>query len=136
MLNRLEGNINLLHKALDGTWLRDKAINHNISNVNTPNYKRLEVNFQDKLKLAMKKGQEDKLVKTHKKHLPISKEIDDLEPTIKIDKGHSYRFDKNNVNIDTESAELAKNTIMYNALADQMGREFERIKNVIIEGGK
>lgn len=136
MLKRLESNINLLHKALDGTWLRDKTINHNISNVNTPNYKRLDVNFQDKLKAAINKDKGDRLVRTHKKHLPISKEIDDLKPTITRDKGYSYRFDNNNVNIDTESAELAKNTIMYNALADQMGKEFERIKNVIIEGGK
>jgi flagellar basal-body rod protein FlgB len=135
VLNQIDDNINILHKALDGTWLRNKAINHNISNVNTPNYKRVDVNFQDKLKKAMKK-EESKLVKTHDKHLPVSKEIKDFNPSIEVDKSYSYRFDNNNVNIDTESAELAKNTIMYNALIDQTAREFNRIKNVIIEGGK
>ena len=135
MLKQIDNNINILHKALDGAWLKDKAIKQNISNANTPNYKRLDVNFQDKLKEAMNK-EESKLVKTHSKHLPISKKTNDLEPKIEVDKSYSYRFDKNNVNIDTESAELAKNTIMYNALIDQTVREFDRIKNVIIEGGK
>ena len=32
--------INILNKALDGYWLRNKTINQNISNANTPNYKR------------------------------------------------------------------------------------------------
>ena len=115
--------------------MRNKAINHNISNVNTPNYKRIDVNFQDKLKYAMEK-EENKLVKTHIKHLSNSKEMGDLNSTVEIDKSYSYRFDENNVNIDTEAAELAKNTIMYNALIDQAIREFDRIKNVIVEGGK
>lgn len=135
MLKRVKNNFNLLHKALDGAWLRNKAINHNISNVNTPGYKRIDLNFQEKLKRAMKK-EEERLVKTHKKHIGTSKPIKDLELEIEVSKDYSYRFDDNNVNIDTESAELAKNTIMYNALVDQMVREFDKIKNVIIEGGK
>lgn len=135
MLNQINNNINILNKALDGAWLKDKAINHNISNVNTPNYKRLNVNFQDRLKEAINK-KENKLVKTHSEHLPMSNKLHELDPKIEIDKNYSYRFDNNNVNIDTESAELAKNTIMYNALIDQTVKEFDRIKNVIIEGGK
>lgn len=135
MLKQINNNINILNKALDGAWLKDKAINHNISNVNTPNYKRLNVNFQDRLKEAINK-KENKLVKTHSKHLPMSNKLHELDPKIEIDKNYSYRFDNNNVNIDTESAELAKNTIMYNALIDQTVKEFDRIKNVIIEGGK
>ncbi len=43
MWNRMNDNIEILNKALDGYWLRDKAINQNISNVNTPNYKKLTV---------------------------------------------------------------------------------------------
>ena len=135
MLNQINNNIQMLNKALDGIWLKDKAINHNISNVNTPNYKRLTVNFEDKLKNAMD-NRETKLNRTHDKHLPISRNLNDMEPEISTDKGYSYRFDKNNVDIDTESAELAKNTIMYNAVVSQTADEFEKIKNVISEGSK
>jgi flagellar basal-body rod protein FlgB len=135
MLNQINNNIQMLNKALDGIWLKDKAINHNISNVNTPNYKRLTVNFEDKLKNAMD-NRETKLNRTHDKHLPISRNLNDMEPEISTDKGYSYRFDKNNVNIDTESAELAKNTIIYDAVVSQTADEFEKIKNVISEGSK
>ena len=53
-----------------------------------------------------------------------------------VDKSTSYRFDGNNVNIETETADLAKNTIMYDALIRQVINEFDKIKNVISEGSK
>ena len=105
------------------------------NNANTPNYKRLTVSFEDKLKKAMEK-EENKLVRTHPKHFPISQNINDIKPEIIVDRNFSYRFDGNNVNIDTESANLAKNTIMYNALVSQTIDEFDKIKNVINEGSK
>lgn len=135
MLKGINDNINLLSKALDGIWLRNKAINHNISNVDTPNYKRVTVDFEDKLREAIYKN-ESKLNRTHEKHLPVSKKINEIQPYIGVDRGYSYRFDKNNVNIDTESANLAKNTIMYNAVINQVINEFDKIKNVINEGSK
>lgn len=135
MFNRLYTNIDMLNKALDGLWLRDKVINHNISNVNTPNYKKLTVNFEDQLIDAIEKNK-GKLNRTHNKHLASTKSLDDVKPNISIDKNHSYRFDNNNVNIDTEMANLAKNTIKYNAVINQVIDEFDKIKNVINEGSK
>lgn len=135
MLKQFYNNVDILNKTLDGVWLRNKTINHNIANANTPNYKRLTVSFEDKLKKAMEK-EENKLVRTHPKHFPISQNINDIKPEIIVDRNFSYRFDGNNVNIDTESANLAKNTIMYNALVSQTIDEFDKIKNVINEGSK
>ncbi len=135
MLKQFYDNIDVLGKALDGTWLRNKAINHNIANVDTPKYKRLTVNFEDKLKEAMD-NQGSKLVRTHDKHLPTIESVKDIKPEIIVDRNFSYRFDKNNVDIDIEAANLAKNTIMYNALIDQTIDEFDRVKNVINEGSR
>lgn len=135
MFQRLNANIDLYNKVLDGLWLRDKTINHNISNVNTPNYKKLTVNFEDQLKSALEKNKSN-LTRTHIKHLPVTKSIGEIEPNISVDRSHAYRFDKNNVNIDTEMADLAKNTIMYNAVINQVTNEFDKIKNVINEGSK
>lgn len=135
MLKQINNNINILNKALDGLWLRDKVINQNISNTNTPNYKRLTVNFENQLREAMI-NRETKLNTTHNKHLPKIKNLNQVEPNISIDKSYSYRFDKNNVNIDMESADLAKNAIMYNAIVNQAISEFDKIKNVINEGSK
>ena len=42
-----------------------------------------------------------------------------------------YRLDGNNVDIDTESAELAKNQIKYYTMLDSVSQEFSRLKMVM-----
>lgn len=133
MLNGDYSNINFYAKALNGTWERNKAITHNISNENTPNYKRKIVTFEDQLKQSINKNKIT-LNKTHHNHIGVGKES--FRPNMLIDKSVSYRMDGNNVNIDTESADLAKNKIMYDALINQVVGEFDKIKNVITEGSK
>jgi len=135
MYANFKNNIDLFNKVLDGIWLRNKVINHNIANADTPKYKKLTVSFEDKLREALSKS-DSKLVKTHEKHLPFPVNTKDIQPRIEENDKFSYRFDGNNVNIDTEMADLAKNTIMYNAVIDQLISEFDKIKNVIHEGGK
>lgn len=130
----LGNNIEILNRTLDSLWLRNKVINHNIANVNTPNYKRLTVNFEDKLKEAM--ANRIKLNITNEKHITRDRDLSQMKPSITVDRSRSYRFDGNNVNIDVESAELAKNSIMYNAVVNQITSEFDRLKNAISEGSK
>ena len=43
----------------------------------------------------------------------------------------SYRMDGNNVDIDTETANLAENQIRYYTLMDSMTQEFNRLKMVL-----
>lgn len=131
----LYNNISILNKSLDGLWLRSKTINQNISNADTPNYKRTTVTFEDRLKEALSNNG-IRLNTTHDVHIPLSKSLEEIQPNIHIDKSYSYRFDENNVDIDVESANLAKNSIMYNAITNQISAEFEKIKNVINEGSK
>ena len=128
-------NINILNKALEGLWLRNKAISQNISNADTPNYKRLEVTFEDSLRKALNdKG--IKLKTTHDKHISSAKTIHEVSPRIEVDRSYAYRFDGNNVNIDVEAANLAKNAIMYNAVVNQISREFNKLRTVINEGSR
>lgn len=126
-------NVDFYKKALDGLTLRNTIISHNMANVNTPNYKRKVVVFEDQLRDAIE-NKKITLKTTHENH--ISRRKSSFQPIIIEDKSLSYRSDGNNVNIDTEAAELAKNQIMYNAVINQITREFEKIKNVITEGSK
>lgn len=43
----------LMARAMDAYALRQKAIASNVANVDTPGYKRLEVNFEEKLQKMM-----------------------------------------------------------------------------------
>lgn len=133
MINGAYNNIDLYKKALDGTWERNKAITHNIANENTPNYKRKVVTFEDQLSKAMNKSKIS-LNTTNEKHIGV--QTNKFNPKVSIDNSISYRLDGNNVNIDVESANLAKNNIMYDALIKQVVGEFDKIKNVITEGSK
>ncbi len=117
--------INVLDKASDASWLRNEVISNNISNVDTPNYKRKDVQFESYLKSAVEGG--DTLDKDIN-----DMDLDTIDPTTYTEfSGLSYRYDGNNVDIDTESAELAKNQIRYYTLLDSMTQEFSRIKAVL-----
>lgn len=133
MLRGIYNNVDFYKKALDGTWERHKAITNNIANENTPNYKRKVVTFEDQLKQSIQNSRIN-LMKTHEKH--IGSGTSNFAPRVMEDKSTSYRLDGNNVNSDTESANLAINNIMYDTLIKQVIGEFDKIKNVIAEGSK
>lgn len=132
-MDKMTKNIDILNYALKGLWLKNEVINHNISNANTPNYKKLSVNFEDTLKHALNK-RSSSVNTTHENHISNSTTIDEFKPNIAADDKYSYRIDGNSVDIDVESANLAKNAIMYNAVINQIVGEFDKLKSVINEG--
>ncbi|KXG75740.1 flagellar basal body rod protein FlgB [Thermotalea metallivorans] len=134
MLDRSFGNIKILEKSLNAAWLRNEAISNNIANVNTPGYKREKVEFESILKDSlMHLGIEGKL--THEKHIPLGNlGIDHIGPVIQKDFTSKYRRDGNNVNIDVEMANLAKNTIRYNMMAQRISGKFNKLKQIMKDG--
>lgn len=119
----MHSTVNFLKKAIDGSWQRNSAIVSNIANHNTPGYKRLEFSFQDALK--------DELVllpplrATHEKHFRSVKHLYHGEFQ---EFGTQYRVDGNNVDLNVEEAELAKNSIYYQILIDEVNSQFQRLK--------
>lgn len=119
--------INVLDKAADAAWLRNDAIANNIANVDTPGYKRQDVNFEEQLRKAMKDSRytsvDEKVSKINLKRLNPT--------TYKDHAGFSYRLDGNNVDIDTENVELASNQIRYQGLTDSIAQEFSNLQTVM-----
>jgi len=73
------------------------------------------------------------MVKTNKRHLPLQK--DGIpSPEVNVISNTSMRTDGNNVDIDVEMADLAKNNIYYNAVVQQLSGYFSGIKSAIKEG--
>lgn len=117
--------INVLNKAADASWARNEVITNNIVNVDTPNYKRKDVQFEAYLMAELATG-DDLNTTIH------NLDLDAIEATTYVENsGISYRADGNNVNIDTESAEYAKNQMRYYTLLDSMTQEFSRIQMVL-----
>jgi len=135
LIQSLYGQSSIMEKALNASLARNDTISQNLANVDTPNYKRKDVAFEQYLNNALDESNLEGNL-TDKRHIPInSKDIDSIEPTITQDNSNvSMRIDGNNVDIDSEMAYLAKNTIKYNALVQLINSNFSKTKNVIREG--
>lgn len=119
--------INVLDKAADASWIRNEVIANNIANVDTPGYKRQDVNFEDQLRKAMKNSRYTSIDER-----VANVDLDRLKPITYRDHATvSYRLDGNNVDIDTENVELASNQIRYQGLTDSISKHFEGLQLVM-----
>ncbi len=119
--------INVMGKAADASWQRNEIISNNIANVDTPRYKRQDINFEAQLRQALGNSRyetmDDKVSSLH---------TDELQAQVYTDAANfSYRLDGNNVDIDTENVELASNQIKYNGLVNSINQEFANLKMVM-----
>lgn len=119
--------VNVLDKAADASWTRNQVISNNISNVDTPEYKRKDVQFSSYLRAALADADTSNLQK-----VVNNIDLEGLEATSYTDMADlSYREDGNNVDIDTENVELASNQVMYKALMNSISNEFNMIKQAM-----
>lgn len=134
LFDKIGNNTKTLEKALDAAWLKNESISNNIANVNTPGYKKTSVLFEEQFASASAEFQIGSL-KSDKNFLPIGNDIKNISsPEVIQNSFTSARQDGNNVNVDVEMAEMAKNTIKYNALITQISKQFNNIKSAIKEG--
>ena len=98
-----------LEQAMQGSLLRQQVLANNIANANTPGFKRSDVDFQSALAQAFSGP-------------PTTGQLD--QPSTfspQADSTGAMRADGNNVDIDTEMADLTENTLDYQALESVMG---------------
>ena len=126
-----------MERGLSAANLRHEVISDNLANVNTPNFKRSEVVFEELLAKELY-GDDDKgklqMVRTHDRHLPFKK-FERAEARVDRDDTTVMRVDNNNVDIDMEMASLAKNQLWYNAMARSLGGHISKLKSVM-QGGE
>lgn len=93
-----------LERAMQGTALRHQALASNLANVNTPGYRRRDVDFQSALDGAM--GSSDP-----------KRALEDLAIEVAEDPASASRADGSSVDVDAESAKMAANGLQYEQLA-------------------
>ena len=123
------GYVDVLKTAADASWLREEVLTNNIANVDTPNYKRQDVEFTTYLKSALEQAGTPASTLTQKVNEANLSGI--TTRTYTENTTLSYRMDGNNVDLSTENAELAAEQINYNALIDSMNNEFTRMNAVL-----
>ena len=128
-------NFDYLARGMTAASIRHEVISNNIANVNTPNFRKSAVEFEDLLarEIYGDEPEEGKLqmVRTRDSHMPHKPLEYHAEPNIVEEMTTIMRTDDNNVDIDIEMATLAKNQLYYNALANQLGSYVSKVRNVI-----
>ncbi len=112
---------NLMNEALDYRAARQDMIAGNIANADTPFYRPRDIRFEETLakksaQIFNNKGQTLPMAKTDGMHLDGTTLPSDLKPTTFFRDGHMARNDGNSVDLDVETTELSKNSMMYNAI--------------------
>mgnify|MGYP000943878570 CR=1 FL=1 len=129
MSSGIFGYVNVLKSAADASWLREEVLSNNIANVDTPNYKRQDIDFSTYLNSAIEASATPASTLTQKIN---NIDYDNISTRTYTDNSTlSYRLDGNNVDLSTENAELASEQLNYTALVDSINNEFSRMKAVI-----
>ena len=127
-----------LEKALNAASLRQQVISHKIANVNNPSYQGQSVQFEGHLREAMDndkaEGKDDAVAPTGVVDQEFA--VEDaggwnkatLQPTIESQSGK--------LSVNNEMASLAKNQIMYNALASKISGVYGALKWVVENSGR
>ena len=129
--------ISLLERSLDLRSLNQRVLASNIANMDTPNYKAVELGVVEEMNRKKEPKPSISLVRTHIKHLPIKNRAGN-SVKLKAAKApdFSLRGDGNTVDIDRTMGKLAKNTLLYNAASQLISNKFKGLKNVIKGGSK
>lgn len=109
-----------LERALTGASLRQEAIASNVANVNTPGYRRQDVDFQSALQAAWDQGKAG---------------VERVTPAVGTDPSAAIRQDGSSVDVDVEAAAQAKNGLQYEAVSAVIKTRISILRSAIGIGG-
>ncbi len=115
-----------LAKAMSGAAKRQEALAQNIANVETPGYTRQEVPFEAALESALSSAEADPNA--------AAAHVDALEFGAAPDTSTPAGADGNNVNVEHEMSELAKNSLRFDASATVLALKIRQLRAAISEG--
>jgi flagellar basal-body rod protein FlgB len=125
----------LLEKSLDAATMRQRTITNNIANVDTPYFKRSEVSFESLLQKEMGSLPLLQGYRTDVRHFAFGNSSQQISPQISVDEASIMNNNLNNVDMDTEMSQMAKNQLAYNTEIQQVNHEFKMLRSAI-SGGK
>jgi len=117
-VNEISRTFGALQRALDAVMMRDRAVRSNLAHLNTPGYKRVEVKFESLLAEKLGKA-------------PVDPEaFHQVEPKLVVDKTPG-RADGNNVQLEREVADMERNRVHFEALAEITSLRIQGLRSAI-----
>jgi flagellar basal-body rod protein FlgB len=131
-------NIPLLNKALDAYALRQRVLASNVANITTTGYKSQTVSFEDQLAKAAS-GLAVGGAQTEGGHVAFGtgQSISEIQPRVydasedRPEGSNAMASGFNDVDIDNEMAELAKNQIRFKFSSRLLGDAFKGMQKAI-----
>ncbi len=118
--------VRFLETSMDLLSVRHSLIASNIANVDTPNYKAVDLDFKRELRVAFERRESPELGirGARLRHEEV------LSPRI-VETGGPARFDGNNVNIDSEMGKLAQTSGRYAQAIKMMAIKLRMIRTAM-----
>ena len=127
-------HLEVVGKVMDMQLQRQNVIMSNITNVKTPGYRPMQLEFEDALQDALQLN--GKVTRTNDKHLPSKFSPDGFGAEVDSEFKPRNVPGEDRVNLDKEMARMAKNNLQYTALSQVVQKGFEGLTNIIQEGSK
>lgn len=107
----------MLRELLSAADMRYQVISQNVANVNTPGYKRQDVDFQGLLAKALADAD--------------GNDLGEMQARVYEVGGLAARADGNTVDIDLEMGQLSKNALMYQTYAQVLASNLAMMRSAI-----
>ena len=127
----------LMTKALDYRAARQDLIAGNIANEDTPFYRPRDISFTQTLQSEAKKIFNEpqvphlELAQTDGKHFKSAMQDNNGKPELFYRDGHMARNDGNSVDLDVETTEMTKNSMMFQGITAALKKEAAIFKAVL-----
>lgn len=124
-----------LTASLKFRQLRQELHASNIANAETPGYKAKKVDFEEALARALDVDDQLAMKSSDSRHFDVGGgSFNNLQPEVYEDSNGIVSMDGNNVDRDSEMAEMAENKVMYDATVQLINKKLGLLKYAIGSG--
>lgn len=111
------GITDLLNAGIKAENLRQKTIANNIANLETPEYRRIDVKFEELLEKSLNSSG------------PV--DLEEIEPVIYRPLSTPVKLNGNDVNLESEVGRLVKNSLRHTAYIRLLTKKYKQIQMAI-----
>ena len=111
-MSKVNNIIDIVEAGIKAESLRQKAIANNVANLQTPGYRRVDVNFQDLLAKALDSSGSD---------------LSDVEAETYQPQNTVVKSNGNDVSLETEVGEMVKNNLRHKAYIRFLQKKYQQI---------
>lgn len=116
-MSKINNVFDIVEAGIRAESLRRNAISNNIANMQTPNYRRLDVKFKELLTKAL--------------NSPGSVDINDIKGQVFQPKNTPIKSNGNDVSLEVEIGEMVKNTLRHKTYVRLLQKKYQQIDMAI-----